>query len=247
MLSPELSIVLFQGRGVVSSLIKYVSNRENGSIVKDVGTFSHVGVLVSNRIMDIPNSKDGEYYVLEITCSGAIAQDYTMDLMTDSYKLGLQVRSFKKLQENYSGRIFLLPLAQNPTERKEESIEFFEERIQKIKKTINSFYLKNTKTKYQLNPLMLLSSAIPYLRRFRKYNIISSNWKQCAQITSELYKELGLLKKTVETDNVIPEDFIKDIDNQIPKDFGIFPLIAMGGEYRNIDYGARRKKNWKYQ
>jgi len=56
--------------------------------------YSHCGYLVSGDILDIKGLSPGKFAVLELTCSGAIAQDETIDLMTGSHRLGLQVRSF---------------------------------------------------------------------------------------------------------------------------------------------------------
>lgn len=68
---------------------------------------------------------------------------------------------------------------------------------------------------YQLNILRIIASAVPKLRFIRKFFSKKSSWKMCSDFAASVYQDLGYLPKQMNTENVIPTDFIIDADQEI--------------------------------
>lgn len=167
--------------------------------------------------MTIPNAEYNKWYVLEITASGKIANDEILDTITKKGLIGVQVRDLEQLVNHYNGQVFIGHINVDLDLKMEnESKLEYNERMNKIKGDIDSFYHQYKNSYYQFNIIRLLSSMCDCLRPVRKYLPISKNWIFCSQLCALLYQKLGLLSDDITGENVTPVDFIyRDRDNEI--------------------------------
>lgn len=217
-------IVLFSGAELVSSTIKLVqATQTNDEKEKKYGLWSHVGVVVNTAVMDINNGKEGEWYVLEITASGALLMDETIDMMTNTGGIKVQVRNLQDVVKTYGGNVGHVALCENPIVKSvKETIEEHEKRILEIKKIVNNFYNKHKDKSYQYNPIQLFSSVFSFLRPSRKVFPISKHWIMCSQLCAMLYQDLKILPQNLKSENVIPTDFVFQDKDEIGIPYNLF-------------------------
>jgi hypothetical protein len=225
-----LSVVLFQGTDFISGTILGLE-----SMVKDkshllrYGVWSHCGILITPDLMpNTPAMKDIQFAVMEMTCSGKMAGDPTPDLQTKKGRFGLQLRDFSSVMQTYKGKIAICKLADNPFyKRQDETDNEYFERKRELTSSIENFYNIHRNTRYQLNFLRLLASVIPSLRFLRRFFRVGANWKMCSDIVATFYKHIGVFGPEVITEDCIPQDFIKDEDEEIPIKTFIMPPIQI--------------------
>lgn len=64
-----LSLVLFKGKDLVSRAIQKVTSFvTDDEAERRFGVWSHIGVLVNDKVMDVENIKPGQWAVYEMTC-----------------------------------------------------------------------------------------------------------------------------------------------------------------------------------
>lgn len=209
-----LSVVLFRGQGFFSNLIVNVEKLSNAV---SPYRFSHCGILVTKDLFPlVKNLQPKTFYVYEMTCSGKIASDETPDIETGKPKFGVQLRDFKSVLQSYPGSIAVLKLKNNPLKVQEgETDDEYQQKVLNIIAKSQAFKDKNSGLIYQLNPIRLLASAIPYLRFLRAFFPFSKFWQMCSQTSIEYLKAVGVVPKKVASENVIPVDFIHDADGEL--------------------------------
>lgn len=225
-------LILFNGDGFTSALIKYVETKQS----KVKARYSHCGIAITRKMVKnilhnhSPEDDDDDILVVEMTSSGKLAGDKTINLLTGKYKTGVQVRSLDSLLLNYPGKIYHAPLNNNPFHYLEflsrnGTTSFIKDNAISKLKIIQNYVLRNWNTKYQFNPLSLFASAIPYFRKLRKPD---PNKKICSEIIAEIYILLDILPKRVNPKNVVPVDFIYDSDKDVPSNlFGSVTRIKI--------------------
>jgi hypothetical protein len=216
-----LDIVLFKGQQFASNLIvKVESIVDTNATTLSEGMYSHVGVVVTRDIFPFIKTKipmdPSKLYVLETTCSGWIAGDETPDVATGKCRFGVQIRELDLVLKTYVGKIAILPLRNNPSVKKnDETQDDYTKRLEFVVMGAQSFWASYDDVMYEMNPLLLLSSAFHFLRVFKVLFPISSQWQMCSSLITSFYKCLGVFPLSVETDMVMPEDFIFDEDHQV--------------------------------
>ena len=220
-----LALVLFAGKEFVSDIICFGqslkgSYRRNQERVQRV--FSHVGVIVDKNIMPgIRNTLPGRHYVLESTASGKLVSE-VVDCESMKGVLGVQIRDFEWVCATYNGVIAVANLQDNPFDPIEgESVEENQQRIGMLRECLSKFHSEHYHQMYQINILRLISALFPAFRGLKVCFPMSKKWVFCSELVAMLYSAVGIIKKCVQPDNVVPMNFlIKDevLDAEVPDD-----------------------------
>lgn len=222
------SVVLFRANELSADLISEFSVDTEKSA--KYGSWTHVGILVKGIMFDgIPNIEKDEWYIYEMTCSGKIANDITPDEQSGKGKFGVQIRKFDSVLQTYNGKIALLkPKVDLLQIANTETSKDYEKRLKIMWKTSIGFQIKNNSLSYQLNPIRLLASAMPCFRWVRLFFPFSKYWKMCSDLAITYLQAMNIIPKEIESENIIPQDFIQDQDNQFCADqFFEFPPILV--------------------
>lgn len=150
--------------------------------------------------------------------------DPTPDIESGRGRFGTQVRDLRSVLRTYKGTVAILKLKENPFSKGAfETDSEYQKRMSDLRKKCTQFKNDHRSTWYQLNFIRflfsisiirfrLLSSALPFLRFVRVFFPFSKYWKMCSDIVASFYKHIGVLPEEVNTEDVIPEDFISDAD-----------------------------------
>jgi hypothetical protein len=214
----SFDLILFAGSDAISLLIKYITEKEiNDKLDEHYGenTYSHVGIVIRKDVLDYLD--DDKIYVWESTMSGKLGEG-VKNIDGNSF-LGIQLRDLEKVIKAYDDsdktRVALLPLI----------IDYDTNKLDEFKRFFNRY----NNTLYDINPASLLSSLIPCIRPARKSFeelLGTEDLLFCSEMTTLVYKLLGLFPEHINEKNVVPQDFIgADIDGQIPANIFGPPII----------------------
>lgn len=219
----NFAVVLFSGSEFVSKCIKTLEKLEsNGCYSTLYKIWSHCGVLLSGEFVEHPNARLDRWYVMEMTCSGKFANDSTVDIMTGAGKFGLQIRDLEQVCETYKGDICIL----NLTEEVFRNMSQLSEVPRHTKEEIMRFYQMYKDTRYQFNLVRLFASNFRLLRVFRPLSF-GKKWKMCSDMVATFYKSLTIFGPDVISEDVVPQDFIFDVDGEIPPTMFELPPIGI--------------------
>lgn len=224
----SFDMIAFRGNDFVSDAISKVESYENG-----YGEYTHVGMIILGDMFPIDSylHDPNKIYVFESTMSGSLG-DGVKNVDSKSF-LGTQLRDFDLVIANYDNhektQIAWCQLKQEyrPNISMENWISIFN---------------KYNKIRYDANCITLISSASKCMRYFKKFlNILYCCWccnknlQFCSELVTNLYKELGVLNKNVQSEHVIPSDYFAssndpsktyDMDKEIPVLFNKYVKIT---------------------
>lgn len=190
-------ILFFRGNDIVSDTIITIEDIVNK---RDVSLFSHVGIVVDNHILPIPELLDNTLYVMESTCS----YEYpgSGDVPSDIYgkrKLGVQIRLLSAVIREYKGKVSYGRLINRPTCT-----------------DISNFWNKFKRGGY--DALSLLAIIVPCLRPPAKAMtrlldnvgtyVGETPFVFCSELLAILLIDIGTIPKSVDPSIVMPIDFI---------------------------------------
>ena len=195
-----LDLVFFKGNDFISRTVSGIEIVGTGS-----NQFTHVGIIINDELLDIPQLVSGELYLLEST----VDQAGSGDIVTGR-KIGVQIRHLTEVVNSYKAEpncsVAWCKLTGNP---------IFSNKVETIAK-FKKLYKKYGNAFYNMNILDLLAAAIPCFEKPRNlfdtithetkeiinnfHHFDTEQWVFCSQLVAIIYKDLGLL-----TGN--PEDF----------------------------------------
>lgn len=187
---------------------------------------SHVGIVINKDLIDLDFMEDDELYIFESTISW---EDDVPDMEQNGKGfIGVQVRPLRDVLKSYYTnehcKVMWAKLENNPFTDSNE----YSRRV--IRDKFKEFYEANKGKIYEYNPLALLASNFPSMRKLRdgiyymlnKLNIKTpgrdkDSWKFCSELVADVYKCLGIFPPETDSSNVVPVSFFGDIDNDIPR------------------------------
>lgn len=198
----SFDILLFKGTDVVSMTISKLEK-----LVVGTDQFAHVGVVLCGS--DFPKNhrlfSDSITYVFESTMSGNFT-DGVVAADDGKSHLGVQIRDFGEVLKSYSGDIAwgrLLPQYRKMVDSK---------------KMVVQEYIKYNSLNYDALPLDLLGAVFPEVRVVRDSGCLGCLWLPCrkfmkrgmfcSELVTCIYKDIGIIPKTVCSSNVVPVDFL---------------------------------------
>lgn len=119
---------------------------------------------------------------------------------------GVQITDFDKLVKHYNGEIAVCSL----------DVPVFEN----VKPRLQAFWEQWRGVSYEFNMFTMLAAIFPFLRRWRtqvEKVVGGENWVFCSQLACMLYQAIGVFPETIQSKDVVPEDFLgNDSDHQVP-------------------------------
>lgn len=208
-----LDLIMFKGVGIYSKFIQI-----NSRLTTSNGDFSHVGIIVTREILDIPQMDPNKLYIWESVSSGV--RHKPLNIFGKSF-IGTQIRDLEEVIKEYSkkesSKIAVCFLSRN----RYPNIEYVKERMQYL-------YPKYNNRFYDINPCTLFSAVYSCCRGCSsKIEQFTPEWLFCSELVGLIYRDMGIIPISVEPRYIIPVDFIGyDIDNM--------PKIVTDPEY--IEY-----------
>lgn len=227
-----LDLILFRGSDFVSDTIRTLSNARLSKTWAD--NYSHAGLIVTSDILDHPLVKNDVIYVWESTISGKLGQNI-YNIKGESF-LGTQLRNFDELIIEYdrpnTTSIALCKLNNNPMDSDDIEVK------KSLKNKFTEIFNKYNHIRYDLNFFSLFGALYPPCRCIRKpmETIFGTQkWLFCSELCALIYKKLNLLPDKLNEKNVLPVDFINDVDEdkEIPKNFVTYPLKIVTKNHYN--------------
>ena len=195
-----LDLLLFKGGDFVSDSIRKLSRKIMGGRY-EAGKFSHVGVVISREILNIPILEYGKLYIWEATMSGKLGGD-VYNVQGDWF-LGVQIRDFDEVIQSYD--------KPDDTRIAYARLKNYPEITPELKNTMFKLYDKYNGRPYELNFMQLFGALYPKARCCRpNYGI--KKFIFCSELAGIIYKELGIFNQDIEPYNIVPADFICDND-----------------------------------
>lgn len=180
-------LILFSGRGFVSSVIKVCSRSK----------FSHVGVVIKKEDIRFRDAefRDGGVILFESTILGN-----NRDIFFNEHKRGVQFVYFSDKIKNYKGNVYI------------RQIKIKEEDKEGMILKLNEFALEVENREYERSKLELLFSCIPFLKLHENLNTLF-----CSELVAELYQRIGLLPDYIQSNSYTPNSFSKDLPLEFGK------------------------------
>ena len=215
-------LVLFRGSDFVSSAIRRMSKAEMGGRY-EAGQFSHVGMIVTRDVLDIPELEPGKLYVWESTVSGKLGGDVTN--IDGKAFLGVQIRDFDAVMRSYDNSpktaVAYSSLIANPIDSMPCCC---------IKTRMEDLYQTNNGKVYEINISDLFAAMFPKLR-FIRSRILTDKFLFCSELVTLIYNSMRVFKETnIRPENVVPADFVSegDVDGYgLPRYFNHYKFITM--------------------
>jgi hypothetical protein len=160
------------------------------------GTWSHVGIIIKN---DIIPTIENKIYIWHSSVRSEGVQLYELE-------------KYCKLQDLNITEIGWCKLKNNPLHRKmNDTDEGYNQRIKKIKKQINYFYIhtKNSTFNHFMPKLVfpfLQNLSSKQLKPYMRLNIKKSYF--CSEFVTTIYKIINAVDKNIEPDSTLPETLI---------------------------------------
>lgn len=217
----EFDLVFFRGGDVFSDAIRYVSKKFSrpspSGYDLPADSFSHVGMIVTDKILRDDRVVHDKLYIWESTMSGPLT-DGVKNIDGKSF-LGVQLRDLDEVVEAYL-KVPGTEIAFSPI--KEEIVEeltlktsplIIQERFREIFDTYNG-------VRYDANPYSLFSAVIPCLRPMREEvetYTKTGKWLFCSELVATVYVSLDLLPRYVNPKDILPVDFLGyGVDSETP-------------------------------
>ncbi len=204
-------IILFRGSDFVSSTIRYLSFKAMSSDIpleqrNEARQFSHIGMIVTREILDIPQLEPNKLYIWESTISGKLGEN--VKNVDGKSMLGVQIRDFDELIKAYDNssktKIAYSKVVNNPLDEMNK---------EEIRKNMKELYKQNNGKLYEANVFTMFAGLFPRLRKFRipspfRYE---SQFLFCSELLTIIYKKMNIIKeKNIKPENVVPSDFVVD-------------------------------------
>ena len=164
--------------------------------------FSHVGIVVSRDILDLPVLQHNKLYIYESTISGRCG--YNVNTVYGDTCLGVQIRDLDAIVKAYNkpskNIVAWGHLATNPLDREE---------INKLSSKFMQLYDELHNLPYDINCFSLLAAVYPCLRSWRPFieSITgTSEWLFCSELVTIVLKYFDILPAYVDPKNVLPID-----------------------------------------
>jgi hypothetical protein len=165
----------------------------------------------------------GRRYILESTCSGPLA-DCVPDIHGVSF-LGVQIRDLDLVLRQCSGDAMYCPM------KHAWRSAFFS---LKDRELYNQVVWSVVGTRYDANCVSLGASLFPELRFLRPLaEKKTQHWLFCSEMAALVLKKCGLLPPNVKEKNVVPSDFllnVNDSDADMPKIYELPILLRPAPE-----------------
>jgi len=192
-------VVLFRSNDLVSTLISNVQKMTTGH-----GCFTHAALIVMGEFVGRPELGD-RLLTLEITLGGKL-NDGVTDIDGKVF-LGVQLRYFDEVIK-HSEKVGWLKLRRNP-------IEYYDQvEIKELKQKCTEVFNEISGDPYVRNICILLRASIgnsPYTK-YKKDKKGIRNRFFCSELVAYVLKKIGVLDDRVNCKNVLPVDFIPDVD-----------------------------------
>jgi hypothetical protein len=210
-----LDVIMCRGHDFISDGIKYLSFKSMGSRY-EAGCFSHVGMIITKDVLDIPQLEPNKLYIWESTISGALG-GHIKNIDGHAF-LGVQIRDFDEVIKNYCKphtAVAVLKL-------KDRSML-----NDNLKDKMKLLYHKYNGIRYEINYMQLFAAMYPKLR-FLRFNFTVNNFLFCSELVATIFRDLGIFPIEVEPYNVIPADYVSEGDPDgvnLPRYFHHFQFI----------------------
>lgn len=215
-------LLAFKGGDIMSDLISVLEKYEF-----EVGTFTHVGMVVTSDILpkykDFTLEKD-KIYIFESTFTYNVKgfTDGPPDVITKSGWFGVQLRDLEEVIPSYitneKTEVAWCSLINNP---------YNESTKKKLSKKFSKFFESYEGRFYEMDVESLLASMFPCLRSIRSVrdNIFvhlyqtfhlhglmkdsegPAGWQFCSELVANVYQMIGIIPKSVNTKNILPINF----------------------------------------
>jgi hypothetical protein len=220
----DFDLIFFSGDSFTSSCVKYCEKRQLDIPVGNV-VYSHVGIVLTSKVLKHPKVKEGTQYIWE----SCVSWGGVKDILYDETFLGVQLRELEPVIKDYyrsSGvnTVISLGLLQSNfrinLERNFNLTNF------------NIFFDKYNHTIYEIEPFNLLGSIFPFFRKQRnEINdeiIKSDSFIFCSELAALLYMQLKIYTSLVNPSNVVPMDIIGyDADKKNGVNHVFMPLVKI--------------------
>lgn len=200
-----LDLILFRGSDFVSSSIRYLQLKHSGVGADE---YSHVGIIISREVLDLPELEPNELYIWESTMSGNIA-DGVKNIHNESW-FGSQIRKLSDvLHANAQNEDSIVAVAPVDWQR-------FNVDESAIRKHMSELWSNYGNKRYELNAITMAASIWPIFRPLRnclRFVIKDTEWVFCSELCCRIYAQLGLVSNDIDPENTVPCDFwCEDLD-----------------------------------
>jgi len=201
----DFDLVLFSSHDTVGSFIECLEKKQVGD-----GSFSHVGMIITNKTLRFRGLEDDKLYIFESTMSGNLT-DGVKNIDNKTW-LGSQIRDFdsviKAYDANPTSAIAIRRIIDNPVDTMD---------INEVRERMSYLYGKYNHILYTVDIPLLFFAMFPPLRKFR-IKRMEDKFMFCSQLVSKIYIEFGILPKECNAADVIPMDFVaQDQDNMVDR------------------------------
>lgn len=215
-------LIAFRGGGLYSDLIAKLEEFEVG-----VGTFTHVGIVVTSDILTDSFIEPGRKYLFEST----LTYNSAPDILSGKGVLGVQLRDLETAITHYiedqDTKVAWCPLLNNPYADNGDLAVNVRKRRMLLKEYFTDFFRRYDNRLYEIDPTNLLAAMFPSLRLIRtlrdelfvglygilhkfglsKNNIGPAGWQFCSELVAGVYQNIGVLSYEFDPQDVIPVDF----------------------------------------
>lgn len=226
-------LIGFRGGDGISDFISYLETKNLG-----IGTFSHVGMVVTSEILPRYQFKGKEFdlipgklYVLESTFSYKVPKimDNVPDVITGKGKLGVQLRDLEEVIPHYiinsTTKVAWCRLRNNPFHPvPDEPAADYAIRRQALQDQFQVLFEEYYGRRYELDMVSLFGAMFPCLRTLRRgrdafynglYQCLHLNpkrspagWQFCSELVANIYQAIGIIPETLNPKDVMPVDFL---------------------------------------
>ncbi len=220
----SLDLIGFRGDGLISDGISVLSNFLVGN-----GDFSHVGIILKGECLPSLKLDPHKNYLFESTIlnfslSGDTGTTTTRDIVSGESKLGVQLREFESAYKEYLTRgeckVAWCPLTNNPINRRsEETLGEYAQRKGELIKKIEKVYIKYKDSKYEFNPISLISAMFSCCRKYRNTieDSTTESMQFCSELVGRMYLECGIIGADKDPRDILPVDFFGCDADGIPQ------------------------------
>ena len=206
-------VIFFRGDALFSSVISILE--KYGNNLPESGEFSHVAMIIDSNVCIHENILPGRLYIVESVIGGVFA--HNVKDINNKVVYGVQIRDLEDVVKAFDksnntivawGKVGHNPLDVMPIDVIRDKMTHF-----------CNEYLGKT---YDANPVSLLSSVFPSLRKYRdsiETVCHTKDWYFCSEIVAKIFKIFGIYPDTINEKDVLPRDIIHpevDID-RMPK------------------------------
>ncbi len=194
-----LDVIVFRGSDFVSNTIRWLSKKSMGGRY-EAGCFSHVGVIVTKEMLNLPEMEEGKLYIWESTISGRLGGN-VKNINNETF-LGVQIRDFDEVIKNYCTDNTAIAVLKLINRRALDC---------DVSEKLMPIYKKYNGTRYEINPMQLFGALFPKVRCLRiNYGI--DKFLFCSELVSMIYCNLNIFPENVHPYDVVPADFVSEGD-----------------------------------